>query len=142
MNSAIALSNNGIEPLWLNETLITAIHQRQLSEHGGQDGVRDAALLQSALARPQQIFAYDEAGATLTALAAAYAAGIARNHAFIDGNKRTALVACIMFLRLNGYDIRADYAACYQTFYNLAAGKLSEAELTAWLNARLIELKR
>ena len=142
MNSAIVLPNTGIEPLWLDEALIRAIHQRQLAEHGGQDGVRDVALLQSALARPQQIFAYDETGCGLTALAAAYAVAIARNHAFIDGNKRTAYVACRLFLRLNYYDFVVSQEEKYQTFYNLAAGKLSEVELVAWLDKHLVELKK
>jgi death-on-curing protein len=137
----MALASAGIDPLWLDETLILAIHQRQLAEHGGGDGVRDIGLLQSALAKPQQIFAYTEPAASLTELAAAYAAGIALNHPFVDGNKRTAYVACRMFLKLNGYDFIATQAEKYQIFYDLAAKKITPEELTSWLNQHLVEWK-
>jgi death-on-curing protein len=89
------------EPVWLAEALVLAIHEQQLAEHGGSSGVRDAGMLQSALARPLHKFAYGGEGMDMSALAAAYAYGIARNHPFVDGNKRTAAVACETFLDLN-----------------------------------------
>src|SRR5262245_3881561 len=93
------------EPRWLPKNLILAVHDRQLAEHGGARGVRDEGLLESALARPQSLFACG--GGDAAAFAAAYAFGIARNHPFIDGNKRTAFVACELFLMANGYELAA-----------------------------------
>ena len=116
-------------------SVVRLIHLRQLSEHGGEAGVRDEGLLDSALARPRQRFAY-EPYSTAGALGAAYASGIARNHPFVDGNKRTAMVVCLLFLRLNGHTIEADAADKYRVFYGLASGEVSEAELGAWLEAR------
>ena len=122
-----------IEPRWLEVDLVLAIHDMQIAEHGGGAGVRDPGLLESALTRPLNLAAY---GAPETcALAAAYAFGIARNHPFIDGNKRTALVACELFLDLNGVELKADDAACVAMFLNLAAGDVSEETLTDWLRA-------
>ena len=95
------------EPTWVLDEIVPAIHGRQLAEHAGSPGVRDAGLLASALARPKQLFAYGGAEATLQPLAAAYAFGIARNHPFLDGNKRTAFVVSLLFLRLNGLTIEA-----------------------------------
>ena len=140
MTKSMVLPSMGIEPLWLDEKLILAIHQRQLAEHGGQEGVRDLGLLQSALAKPQQVFAYTESSASLTELATAYAAGIAQNHPFVDGNKRTAYVACRLFLRLNGYDFVATQKEKYEIFYNLAAKKIAPQELAAWLDRHLVGL--
>lgn len=125
------------DPIWIGKELVLAIHSRQLAEHGGADGVRDAGLLDSALARPRHRFAYEDPTPGIPALAAAYAFGIARNHAFIDGNKRTAYVVCRTFLLLNGMDLTADLAERYVTFLSLAAGTLSEAELVAWLTAHI-----
>ena len=121
------------DPIWIGKELAIAIHHRQLAEHGGADGVRDEGLLESALARPRQRFAYEDPTPTIPAMAAAYAFGIARNHAFIDGNKRTAYVVCRTFLILNGFDLTADRVDRYRTFLALAEGSLSEAELAAWL---------
>ena len=87
--------------VWIDRTLALAIHERQLSEHGGGSGVRDEGLLESALTRPQQLFAYGDPPPDLAALAASLAFGIARNHPFVDGNKRTALAACLVFLQIN-----------------------------------------
>ncbi|MDB5295177.1 MAG: death-on-curing family protein [Phycisphaerales bacterium] len=123
------------DPIWIGKELVLAIHSRQLAEHGGADGVRDAGLLDSALGRPRNRFAYEDPTPSVPALAASYAYGIARNHAFIDGNKRTAYVVCRTFLILNGFDLTADRVEKYTTFLALAAGSLTEAELTAWLNA-------
>lgn len=121
------------DPIWITETLAMAIHRRQLAEHGGLDGVRDPGLLQSALARPRHLFAYTDPTPDLPALAASYAYGIARNHPFIDGNKRTAAVACETFLELNGMSIEATDMELYPIFLNLAAGAITEEELAKWL---------
>jgi len=119
------------EPRWLPKDLILAVHNRQLAEHGGAAGVRDEGLLESALARAQNLFAYGESDAA--ALAAAYAFGIAKNHPFVDGNKRTAYVACELFLAANGYDLSASDEECLAMMLGLAAGEVDEAEFAAWL---------
>jgi|ERR1700727_2944587 death on curing protein len=119
-------------PVWIEKRVVLAYHDMQLAEHGGSTGVRDEGLLESALARPQNVAAYADDVPTLYRLAAAYAFGIARNHPFVDGNKRTALVAAIAFLERNGVAFAASQQEAYLTFYDLAAGKLSEEELTAW----------
>ncbi len=126
-----------IKPIWLREDVVYAIHRRQLAEHGGAEGVRDPNLLLSALARPRNLLAYSEQETDLCSLAASYAFGIARNHPFIDGNKRTALVVCRTFLKVNRYDFTASQEEKYHTFLELAAGDLSEEDLAAWLRARL-----
>jgi death-on-curing protein len=119
------------EPIWLRLEAILAAHDDQLAEHGGGVGVRDQGLLESALARPLNLHAYGEP--SLPRLAAAYAFGIARNHPFVDGNKRTALVAAELFLGLNGYDLTADDVEVVEVFLALATGELSEDELAAWI---------
>ncbi len=117
---------------WIRVTLDVALaaHGEQIAEHGGGEGVRDATLLESAIARPQNLAAYGEPEAS--ALAAAYAYGIARNHPFVDGNKRTAAVVSETFLMLNGYELTATDAELVVAFVDLAAGELSELELEAW----------
>lgn len=122
---------------WLSKELVLAIHTRQIAEHGGDDGVRDDGLLESALARPQNQWAYNDPKPNVTALAAAYAFGIARNHPFVDGNKRTALVTCRLFLLLNSCDIVTTAEELYETFLSLAEGSITELELTEWLEAHL-----
>ena len=122
------------EPLWLEERDALVLHDRLLALHGGAAGVRDDALLQSALARPQQIHAYADAPDRLD-LAAAYTAGIVRNHPFIDGNKRTGFVIGILFLELNGYRFTASEADAAQAVLDLAAGTLDEAGYTNFLRA-------
>jgi death-on-curing protein len=121
---------------WLLEETVLAIHKRQIVEHGGSDGVRDFGLLSSALARPQNLLAYSEDTADISALAAAYAFGIAKNHPFIDGNKRTSLVVMRTFLILNGYNIEATQEEKYLTFLTLAEGNLSEEELAEWIKEK------
>jgi death-on-curing protein len=121
------------DPIWISVELATAIHKRQLAEHGGADGVRDQGLLESALGRPRNSFAYIDPTPDIPALAASYAFGIARNHAFLDGNKRTAYVVCRTFLLLNGYDMTATREERYINFLALAAGELSEADFAKWL---------
>ncbi len=124
---------------WVLIGTALALHKRQIAEHGGSDGVRDEGLLSSALARPQNLLAYAD-DADLAALAGAYAFGIAKNHPFIDGNKRTALVVMRTFLSLNGYDLRASQEEKYITFLSLAEGSLSEGELVTWIRSHLVEL--
>ena len=119
------------EPRWLPKDLILAVHNRQLAEHGGGAGVRDEGLLESALARPQNLFAYGESD--VAALASAYAFGIAKNHPFVDGNKRTAFVACELFLAANGHDLVASDEECLAMMLSLAANEIGEAEFAAWL---------
>lgn len=128
------------EPTWIRDDVVLAIHRRQLAEHGGSDGLRDAGLLESALARPKNLLAYSELEPDLADLAAAYAFGIARNHPFVDGNKRTAFVVCRMFLKLNGRDIDASQEDKYSTFLSLAEGSLGEQELGQWIREHLVTL--
>ena len=118
---------------WIERAVVWAVHEAQLAEHGGSAGVRDAGLLASALARPLNLVAYGEPDAA--ALAAAYGFGIARNHPFIDGNKRTAFVCTELFLVLNGASLTADDADCVATMLALAAGDLAEADFAAWLRS-------
>ena len=123
---------------WLRVDAVLAMHRRQIAEHGGDDGVRDIGLLESALARAKNIAAY-EPEADIARLAAAYGFGIAKNHPFIDGNKRTALVATRTFLILNGYTLQASPVDKYTTFLQLAEGSLSEEELANWLRTVISE---
>lgn len=125
------------EIVWLLEATVRAIHYRQLAEHGGSGGLRDEGLLLSALARPQNVLAYGEPPPDLASLAAAYAFGIARDHPFVDGNKRMALVAARTFLLLNGVDLKASQDEKYLTFLSLAQGKLTEANLADWIRQRI-----
>ncbi len=121
------------EPKWISLELAIAIHNRQLSEHGGQAGVRDEGLLLSALARPQQRWCYGNSPPDILALAASYAFGISKNHPFLDGNKRTAFVVFRLFLKWNGYEIFATKAERYIQMLALAAGEHDEESFTAWL---------
>jgi death on curing protein len=125
------------DPKWIEGDEVIAIHGRQLAEHGGAEGLRDSNLLQSALARPRQLFAYSDPTADLSMLAAAYAFGIAKNHPFVDGNKRTAAVVCETFIMLNGADLTADDADMTQMFLQLAAGDVSEDQLALWIRANI-----
>jgi death-on-curing protein len=125
------------EPEWLSKAVILAIHDEQLAEHGGGEGVRDDGLLDAALARPRNRLAYD-AAADLAALAAADAFGLARNHPFIDGNKRTAFVAVELFLDLNGMSLAASDADCVLTMLRLAAGEIEEDAFADWLRANSV----
>jgi death-on-curing protein len=133
---------------WLNEKMkiqgvleatVLAIHNRQIAEHGGRGGIRDIGLLSSALARAQNILAY-KPKADIVELASAYACGITKNHPFIDGNKRTALIVTRTFLRLNGFDIKASQEEKYLTYWKLAEGTLSEKELIAWIRESLVQV--
>ena len=128
--------------VWIDRMRALAVHERQLSEHGGGEGVRDESLLESALARPQQLFAYGNPPPDLAALAASLAYGLARNHPFVDGNKRTAAVACELFLALNGATLQADNVELYPVYLSLAEGSLAENELADWLRPRLLTQAR
>ena len=123
------------DPVWIDLELAEAIHQRQIAEHGGGSGIRDKGMLESARARPRQLQAYGDVEVDIPALAAAYAFGIARNHAFVDGNKCTAAVVCELFMVLNGYLLLADDPTMYPVFLDLAAGELSEEALADWLRS-------
>jgi death on curing protein len=120
------------EPIWIPKEVVIALHLRQVAEHGGDAGMRDETLLESALARPLQRFSYDPS-ADLFALAASYAIGLAKNHPFIDGNKCTAFVVYRLFLLRNGFTVAADKADRYLTTLHLASGEMDEASFAAWL---------
>lgn len=122
-------------PIWVGKEVTLAIHRRLLAEHGGGEGIRDEGLLESALARPVNRMAYGNP--TLAELAASLAFGLARNHPFVDGNKRVAYVACLLFLQLNGQSLAAPGAEKYRIFLSLAQGSLDEAALAAWIDAHL-----
>lgn len=119
------------EPAWLDIDIVLDFHVEQLALFGGADGIRDHGLLESALARPINKFGYGETG--LAALAAAYGFGIARNHPFIDGNKRTALASIIVFLGLNGINLDAPPEAATAMILSLAAGEITEDVLASWI---------
>ena len=119
--------------IWVDAKVALAIHDEQLAEHGGAAGVRDANVFESAMARPVNLAAYGEPD--LASLAAAYAFGLARNHAFVDGNKRTAYVVAEIFLALNGVKLTSSDADGILTFVALAAGDLTEAVLADWFRA-------
>ena len=120
---------------WVALEVAEAAHAEQLAEHGGAEGLRDRGMLESAMARPLQLAAYGEPD--LAALAAAYAFGIARNHPFVDGNKRTAAVVSETFVGLNGHTVEASDAEVVVCFLALAAGELSEDELADWFRQRI-----
>ncbi len=121
--------------VWIATEVALAAHAEQLAEHGGGDGIRDSGMLDSAMARPQNLAQYGDPDAA--ALAAAYAFGIARNHPFTDGNKRTAAVVSETFLMLNGYALGATDAEVVVAFVALAAGELGEDELADWFRQHL-----
>jgi death-on-curing protein len=123
--------------VWLAPRVLLAVHEEQLAEHGGAPGTRDMGLFDSALARPQQLAHYGQPD--VADLAAAYGCGIARNHPFIDGNKRTAFVAVELFLWLNGHELLADDADCVLTMLNVAAGSLEEPAFAAWLRQHCVK---
>jgi death-on-curing protein len=125
------------EPQWLKDSVVRAIHRRQLAEHGGLDGIRDPGMLSSALSRPRNLFAYGAPQPDFAALAASYARGIIQNHPFVDGNKRTAFVVARTFLRLNGQDIDASDAEKFLTFLGVADGSISEEALGKWIRDHL-----
>lgn len=129
------------EPVWLDYAFVEALHTDQIRTHGGSLGVRDRGLIESALARPLQRWTYDES-ADLADLAASYAFGIAKNHGFVDGNKRTAFLALYVFLGLNGKDFDAAEPEVVSVMLAVAGGELSEDELAAWVRERWVEAEK
>tara|TARA_Y100001972_G_C7666359_1_gene337050 strand:+ start:2346 stop:2729 length:384 start_codon:yes stop_codon:yes gene_type:complete len=123
---------------WVSRRAVEAIHNEQLAQHGGMMGLRDDALLESALARPQNLFGYEQA--SLTQCAAAYAFGIIRNHPFNDGNKRTGFVVAVTFLLLNGCYITASELEVFEIITRLASGAISEEELMEWFERIIVKL--
>jgi death-on-curing protein len=123
----------------VGEPVVHAIHDRQLAEHGGGDGIRDRAMIESALARPRKLLTYGEPDAA--ALAGAYAFGIARNHGFVDGNKRTAWVVARLFLRDNGYRLDFDRHDAVRLMEGVAAGTITEDALSHWFRGRITSEK-
>ena len=120
------------EPIWIRQDVVLSLHEEALLLHGGAEGVRDPGLLESALARPKNLLAYSEQPPSFAQLAAAYAKGIVANHPFVDGNKRTAFVVSVTFLRLNGLRLTASKEDRVLTFWSLADGSLSEDQLAQW----------
>lgn len=119
------------EPVWVLGSVIDAVHSMLLAEHGGGTGVRDKSLFDSAVARAQQKYFYDP-DTSIYLLAAAYSYGLAKNHPFVDGNKRTAFTIGTLFLELNGYKLSAPETDAAIIFEQLAGGQLAEVELAAW----------
>jgi death on curing protein len=124
------------EPLWLTRAIVEALHADQIREHGGRSGIRDKAPLESALARPRQRWVYDP-DADLAALAAEYGYGLARNHPFVDGNKRTAFVATNVLLILNGFEIDAPEPAVVDVMLQTAAGRMDQRGFASWIRTVL-----
>lgn len=122
------------EPVWLTRALVEALHADQVREHGGRLGLRDAGLLESALARPRHVWGY-EGDADLATLAAEYGFGLARNHAFLDGNKRIAFVATNVFLILNGFELEASEPEVVETIIRVADGRLTRGKFIAWIRS-------
>ncbi|MGB3865783.1 MAG: type II toxin-antitoxin system death-on-curing family toxin [Xanthobacteraceae bacterium] len=123
-----------MRPVWLLKSVLLAVHAEQLAEHGGLPGIRDEARLNTALDRPKNLPVYGEPD--IFDLAAACTFGIAKGHAFIDGNKRTSFVAAELFLTLNNFELQADDTECVMTWLALADGSLSESQLAEWLRKR------
>jgi death on curing protein len=125
------------EPKWISKKALLLLHEESLAEFGGARGVRDEGLLDSALARPQNIHAY-KAESGMANLAAAYAFGLAKNHAFVDGNKRAAFLSIGLFLAINGHSLRANPVDAVNCMQALASGDLDEAGLSAWIAANMV----
>ncbi len=124
------------EPKWVRRDVLELFHSQSLAEHGGAEGLRDEGLFESALARPRNLHAYE--GATdLARLAASYAIGLAKNHAFVDGNKRIAFIAAGMFLRLNGMKLIAKQAEATLVMLSVASSAMDEIELAEWFRRNI-----
>ena len=126
------------EPIWIDANALRLLHRESLAEFGGLSGIRDENLLLSALARPQNLFAYEEV-TSISRLAAAYAYGIARNHPFSDGNKRAAFLAIGMFLAINGFLLKVEPTEAVNTMLALAAGDLTELDLASWIEKFMVK---
>ena len=129
------------EPIWINLRVVKAFHDRQINEHGGLAGLRNEGLLLSALLRPENAYHYSNPKPEVAELAAAYGFGLAKNHPFNDANKRTALIAMRLFLKLNGYDLVASPEDKYKTIIRVAASEISEYELALWIRESLKEIQ-
>ena len=129
------------EPIWINLRVVKAFHDRQINEHGGLAGLRNEGLLLSALLRPENAYHYSNPKPEVAELAAAYGFGLAKNHPFNDANKRTALIAMRLFLKLNGYDLVASPEDKYKTIIRVAASEISEYELALWIRENLKEIQ-
>lgn len=127
------------EPIWVLEAVVLKIHDAQLAEHGGSVGIRDKGLLESALHHPKNLLAYGEP--SLFELASAYAERIVKNHPFVDGNKRTAYVVTVLFLKLNGYELTASKEERVQKFVDLAKDQITVSDFTMWLEDNVKALK-
>lgn len=123
------------EPEWVDAEVVECFHFEQIREHGGLHGVRDQGMLESALARPEQLWAYGDPKPDLCAMAAAYAFGLAKNHPYLDGNKRTAAITCELFLNLNGMVFTVDEVAKYPHYLALASGEHTEEAFCKWLRS-------
>lgn len=126
-----------MEPVWVKESVVIAIHRRQLAEYGGIEGIRNEGLLESALFRPQNKFYYENP--TIFELAAAYGYGIVKNHPFLDGNKRTSYIVKRTFLKLNSHDIQASEIEKYDMWIGLASGLINEDELSTWIEDKSVK---
>jgi death-on-curing protein len=122
-----------MNPQWIDLSVVLAIHEQQIAEHGGSLGIRDLGMIESALGRPQNLLLYNDPD--IFDLAAAYGYGLAQNHGFIDGNKRTAYVVTRLFLILNGYDISASAVEKVITFEKVGQGKIDQVALASWLRS-------
>jgi death-on-curing protein len=124
------------EPVWLVRAALEILHDLSIAEHGGASGLRDEGVFESALGRPLNLFVY-ESDVDLARLAASYAFGLAKNHAFVDGNKRIAFIAAATFLKLNGHQLVADQAQATLIMLSVASGAFSEEELAGWIRQHL-----
>lgn len=123
--------------IWIDTAVLLAVHDEQLTEHGGISGIRDTGMFESAIDRAKNLAAYGEPDAAQ--LAAAYGYGLAKNHPFLDGNKRTAFVAVELFLALNGYDLQASDADCILTMLSVAAGDIDEQTFADWIRSHSVK---
>jgi death-on-curing protein len=130
------------EPVWIRQDVVLRMHEEVLMLHGGPEGVRDLGLLESALARPKNLFAYSERDVSIGRFAAVYAKGIVANHPFVDGNKRTAFTVSFTFLKLNGFEVTASKEDRVLTFWSLAAGEISEDQLALWFERNTVPADR
>lgn len=128
------------EPRWLSRRTLEAVHRELIQEHGGAYGVRDEGLIESALARPRNRLAYADAAVDLADLAAAYGYGLARNHGFVDGNKRAAFMGMYVFTGLNGFEIDAPEPEVVRLMEGVAGGEMSEPKLAGWIREHLAPL--
>jgi death-on-curing protein len=129
------------EPKWISKKALLLLHEESLATFGGARGIRDEGLLDSALARPLNTHAYNE-GSTIADLAASYAFGIAKNHAFVDGNKRASFLSIGLFLAINGYRLTADQVDAVETVLAVASGELGEQGLAAWIQSNMAPARK